>query len=122
MNPLSRIGAFVVAGALAAGVLTAGSAPALADDAQDARQLVERARMTVENFVTDPNMDGFRSLVKTAKGVYVAPQVLRGAFIFGVSGGSGVFLTREENGQWNGPAFYTVGEASFGLQAGGDAS
>jgi lipid-binding SYLF domain-containing protein len=123
MHGLSRIGAGVLAGALAVVMLTGGPAPAFADDAQDARQLVDKARLSVESFAADPNMDGFRSLVKRAKGVYIAPQILRGAFIIGVSGGSGVFLARDEkDGQWSGPAFYTVGEASLGLQVGGDAS
>lgn len=123
IRALSRIGARVAAGVLAIAALAAGPAPASADDVQETRQLVDRARLTIESFAADPNMDGFRSLVKRAKGVYIAPQVLRGAFIFGVSGGSGVFLARDEKtGRWNGPAFYTIGEASFGLQAGGDAS
>ena len=39
----------------------------------------------------------------------------------GVSGGSGVFLARGEK-TWYGPAFYTIGGASFGLQIGGQAS
>lgn len=119
----SRIGAGVLAALLAVLLITGGPAPAVADDLQDTKQLVERARLSVESFTADPNMDGFRSLVKRAKGVYIAPQVFRGAFIFGVSGGSGVFLAHDEKDRrWNGPAFYTIGEASFGLQAGGDAS
>ena len=63
-----------------------------------------------------------RDLLKKAKGVYIAPEVLRGAFIVGASGGSGVLLVRGDKGQWNGPAFYTIGEASFGFQAGADKS
>jgi len=64
-----------------------------------------------------------RSLVKGAKGVLVYPQILRGAFIVGASGGSGVFLASDDKaGVWGGPAFYTIGQGSFGLQAGGDAS
>ena len=51
------------------------------------------------------------------------PSVLRGAFIIGASGGSGVFLAHDaKTKKWGGPAFYTIGQASFGLQAGGDAS
>jgi SH3 domain-containing YSC84-like protein 1 len=64
-----------------------------------------------------------RALVQRAKGVMILPQVLRGAFLFGASGGSGVFLTRhQESDTWAGPAFYSFGGASVGLQAGGEAS
>jgi len=103
--------------------LAALATPARADDAMDARQLVEKAKLTFEGLIVAPEMDGLRDLMKSARGVFIAPQVLRGAFIFGVSGGSGVFFARGERpGQWNGPAFYTIGEASFGFQAGADAS
>ena len=100
-----------------------GVGPALADDATEAKQLVDKAKMTLEGFQTAKEMDGFRDLMKTAKGIFIAPQVLKGAFIVGASGGSGVFLARDGKSQkWFGPAFYTIGEASFGLQIGGSAS
>ena len=68
-------------------------------------------------------MDGFRSLVKNARGIFVAPQILKGAFFVGASGGSGVLVARDSlTGRWLGPAFYTIGSASFGLQIGGSAS
>jgi lipid-binding SYLF domain-containing protein len=98
--------------------------PAWADDAQDARQLVEKARLTFESFQADPQLGpNLRALVQRAKGVMIYPEVLRGAFLFGASGGNGVFLTRhQESDRWAGPAFYSFGAASFGLQAGGEAS
>src|SRR5207247_3580085 len=112
-----------VAPVLMVAALAALAAPARADDAMDARRLVEKAKLTFESVIVAPEMDALRDLMKGAKGVFVAPQVLRGAFIFGVSGGSGVFFARGERPeQWNGPAFYTIGEVSFGLQAGADAS
>ncbi|MDD3845548.1 MAG: lipid-binding SYLF domain-containing protein [Syntrophorhabdaceae bacterium] len=105
------------------GVSLFGPVPAFGDDGVQARQLVEKARMTLESFGRASEMEGFRNLMKNARGVFVSPQILRGAFIFGASGGSGVFLVRDKNrGDWTGPAFYTLGEASFGLQIGGDAS
>jgi Uncharacterized conserved protein len=65
----------------------------------------------------------FAKLLKDAQGVFIAPQILKGAFIFGASGGNGVFVVRDQKtGTWSEPAFYTIGEASFGLQAGGEAS
>ncbi len=96
---------------------------ASADDKQEATQLVERAQFTLESFMADRNMEALHDLLKKAKGVFIAPQLLKGAFIIGVSGGSGVFLARDDRmGRWNGPAFYTTGGASFGLQIGGEAS
>ncbi len=98
--------------------------PARADDKVDAEQLVEKARLTFEAFLADPQMkEPLESLLKGAKGVLIYPAVYRGAFLIGASGGSGVFLTYDGTAkQWGGPAFYTIGEASFGLQIGGDAS
>ncbi len=121
---MTRIGARAVAAAVLFVVMAIGGKPAAADDIQDARQLVEKARLTFESFIADPTLgENLRTLVNKARGVLIYPQVLRGAFIIGVSGGSGVLLVRDlASGQWGGPAFYTIGEASFGLQAGGDAS
>jgi len=112
-----------LARAIAAALVLALAAPVSADDAMDAKQLVERAKLTIDSFAADKMMGApVKKFLKTAKGVFISPQVLRGAFIIGVSGGSGVLLVRDAKGNWNGPAFYTMGEASFGLQAGGDAS
>ena len=100
-----------------------GSARAWADDAQDARQVAEKAKLTVEQFQSEPNMEGFRELAKKAKGMLIMPQMLRAAFIVGASGGTGVLVARDEKaGKWRGPAFHTLGGASFGFQAGADAA
>ena len=113
----------VAAFGLAFGFQFSNINPAFADNASDAKQLVEKSKMTFDRFVGMNEMGTFRDLLKKAKGVFISPQVLEGAFIFGLSGGSGVLVARDPGtGSWNGPAFYTVGEASFGLQAGGKAS
>ncbi len=100
------------------------SGPLFATDHRiDAIQLVEKSKMALESFLSDGNMGAFNDLIKRAKGVFISPQVLKGAFIFGASGGSGVFVTwSEKTGRWGGPAFYTIGGASFGLQIGGQAA
>lgn len=96
---------------------------AIADYATDASQLVEKARLTLQTFASDSKMAEFRDLAKKARGMLILPQVLKGAFIIGGSGGSGVLLARQKlDGPWDGPAFYTIGAASFGLQIGGQAS
>jgi len=103
--------------------LVLGGASTWADDAFEARQTVERAKLTVETFQTDPNMGALRDLAKKAKGLLIMPQMLRGAFIVGGSGGTGVLVARgDKPGVWHGPAFYTLGGASFGFQAGVDAA
>ncbi len=97
----------------------------MAADDQDkvaAQQLADKTRFTLDNFMKNPNMRAMREYLKKAKGVFITPQLLRGAFIVGASGGSGIFLQRNSDNRWTGPAFYTVGGASFGLQAGGEDS
>jgi lipid-binding SYLF domain-containing protein len=94
----------------------------LANDAMDARQLVEKARLTLDSFDKAQDMSAFRDLLKNAKGVFIAPQIIKGAFVVGASGGTGVFMVKDASGRWSQPAFYTIGEGSFGLQIGGEAS
>lgn len=93
--------------------------------AQSAEQqaLVDRASLTMEKFLTHPDMSWFRDHVKDAKGLLIVPQMLKGAFFIGGSGGSGVLVVRDATtGEWSQPVFYTLGSASFGLQFGGQAS
>lgn len=120
----ARLGGVVLLPLLMFVALFGAVRPAVADDAQDAQQLVEKARLTLDAFVADKEMGPpVKDILQKAKGVLIYPQVLRGAFIIGASGGSGVFLTHDAKAKkWGGPAFYTIGQASFGLQAGGDAS
>jgi len=111
--------------ALGIGLFLACSAlPAASADFAQQQQLVEKARFTLENFTADPGLkDSLRELSKEARAMFIVPQLLRGAFVFGGAGGSGVLLVREEKtGNWSQPVFYTIGSASFGLQVGGDAS
>jgi len=119
-----RLGGVVMLLLLMCVVLLGAVRPAVADDAKDAQQLVDKARLTLDAFVADKEMGPpVKDILQKAKGILIYPQVLRGAFIIGASGGSGVFLTHDAKAKkWGGPAFYTIGQASFGLQAGGDAS
>lgn len=94
-----------------------------ASDAADAEALVIKARLALENFRSDPDMVGLRRLASRAWGVFIMPQVFKGGFIVGGSGGNGVLIAREGAAQpWRGPAFYTVGGISFGLQIGAELS
>jgi lipid-binding SYLF domain-containing protein len=111
----------VVASTLTVVLLLASGVPARADDAEDAKQIVEKAKLSAEQFQKESTMDSLREQAKTARGMLILPDMVRGAFIFGASGGNGVFFARDSVGApWRGPAFYTIGGASFGFQAGVD--
>jgi lipid-binding SYLF domain-containing protein len=92
-------------------------------DSLQARQIVDKARMTLENFNDAAHMNYFRDYLKDAKAAFVAPSFMKFAFIFGGEGGNGVLLVKDRrNGEWSQPAFYTIGGASVGLQIGGQSS
>ncbi len=120
-----RIGIRVVAIAtiLAAMLLIVAAPGAMAADMEDAQGIVDKSRVTLSSFMRDKDYGWLRENIKKAKGVLIYPSVLKAGFIFGGSGGTGVLLVRDsKTGEWNGPAFYTLGSVSFGLQIGGEAA
>jgi SH3 domain-containing YSC84-like protein 1 len=107
----------LVAGAAFAALLGPGAARA--KDSDEARRIVERARLAFASVVEHKEFDALRAGLKSARGVLVFPSILKGGFVVGGAGGTGVLLVRGDNGQWRGPAFYTLGALSVGLLAGG---
>lgn len=111
--------------AILLGSMVASSAiPALAADSMEQQQLVDKVKMTIDAFAADPGVGPTtRELKGETRALFIVPQFLRGAFVFGGAGGSGVLIVRDEKTKkWSEPAFYTIGSASFGLQIGGDVS
>ena len=103
------------------GLLALVAGPAAA--ATDAEELVVKSRLTVEAMGENKEFGtSLRSFMKDAKGIIVVPNMIKGAFMIGGEGGSGVFLTKGQNGAWSYPAFYTLASVSFGLQIGGSSS
>jgi SH3 domain-containing YSC84-like protein 1 len=94
----------------------------LADDMSQAQGIIGQADNTLKNFMNDPDMKWFGSHLQEAKGVYIVPKLTKGAFIFGVEGGNGVVLARDEKGAWSEPVFFETSAASFGLQGGAQTS
>lgn len=93
-----------------------------AGNGDEARRIVEQARLAFSDVVKGMDYGALREGLKTAKGVLIFPSILKGGFVVGGSGGTGVLLVRGDGGAWAGPAFYTLGALSFGLLAGGQAA
>ena len=86
-------------------------------------ELVIKSEAVLRSFLADPNMQWLRNNINRAQGIFIVPQMLRGGFFIGGSGGSGALLAKNFNtGTWSYPAFYTMGSVSFGLQIGADVS
>jgi lipid-binding SYLF domain-containing protein len=95
---------------------------ALAGPAEQ-QELVDKARLTFESFMRDENMSWLRDNMDQAKGLLIAPSVLKGGFIVGGSGGRAVLVVKDaKTGKWTQPGFYTLGSVTFGLQIGGEAA
>lgn len=108
----------------AAGAALLFLAPTVAaqDDAKTAQGIVEKARISFESLVADKNFGAMRQALKNARGVLIFPQLIKGGFFIGGSGGTGVLLARAAGDEWKGPSFYTIGSASIGVQFGGEAA
>jgi lipid-binding SYLF domain-containing protein len=123
MNSAGRLGRRAALRAAASATLLFAASPVWAqDDAMSAQGIVDKARISLESLAADKNFAAMRQALKSARGVLIFPQLLKGGFFVGGSGGTGVLLARDAGDQWKGPAFYTIGSASIGVQFGGEAA
>ncbi|MEH6629218.1 MAG: lipid-binding SYLF domain-containing protein [Halopseudomonas aestusnigri] len=93
-----------------------------AQAASDAEELVGESRYTLEKMLGNPDYAKLKEFTEQAKGVLVIPQLVKGGFIVGGEGGSGVLLVKGADGTWSNPSFYTLAAGSIGLQIGGEVS
>lgn len=80
--------------------------------------ILNKAVDTVERFKHMKDINHFTKEIPKAKAIVILPTVVKGGFFFGGEGGNGVLLTRNDQGDWSYPAFYSLASASFGLQIG----
>jgi lipid-binding SYLF domain-containing protein len=109
--------ALILAGALA-GCASESERPVPASE-PDA--LVEDARITLNNFLRDPDQTWIQENLGSAKAVLISPKIVKAGFIFGGSGGRAVLVAKDGR-VWTGPAFYDLATASVGFQAGVEVS
>jgi len=108
---------------LMAGLFFVSCTSAMAADMDTVQGLVDKARVTLDEFMRDSNYVWLHESLPRAKGVLIFPQVIKGGFMFGGSGGTGVLLVKDEKtSDWSQPTFYTIGSISFGLQIGGESA
>jgi lipid-binding SYLF domain-containing protein len=84
------------------------------------QQTVDDATVAVQDLSSGTGLAGSaRDLLRRARGVMIIPTLVKGGFIFGAQGGTGVLLSRDpKTGLWSYPAFYAMGAGSFGFQIG----
>ncbi len=96
---------------------------AQASDKSDSEILIDKATATVKGFAADESLKWFSKNAQAAKAILVIPQSIKGAFLVGGAGGTGVLVSREgDTGAWGQPAFYTLGSLSVGIQIGAESS
>src|SRR5438876_8146104 len=104
------LGAFTTAFAQQERERSAKKARAAASQSAKAARVFDQIMGTRERSIP-------RDLLDRAEAVAVFPGVLKGGFIVGGRGGSGV-ISRRVTGGWSAPAFFDLGGGSIGLQIG----
>jgi lipid-binding SYLF domain-containing protein len=85
--------------------------------------LIDKAIVTLNSFISEPKLDWFRKHIKDSYGIIIIPQLIKGGFIFGGSGGRAILIARDDlTGEWSEPVFLINLGVSWGLQIGGKTS
>ena len=106
---------FALVASLSAGIMAQKTAGG--EDLEDARKDAGKATQVINEMARKPDDFIPRELLEKAEAIAVFPDVVKGAFIIGGSGGHGVISRKTTNG-WGVPIFFNVGGASFGAQIG----
>jgi SH3 domain-containing YSC84-like protein 1 len=105
---------------LAATLLLASTQVARASDQQE---VVDGATIVADKIQSGTGAaTNIRELLHRARGILIVPSLLKGGFILGGQGGTGVLLVRDANNTWSSPAFYGMAGGSLGLQIGVEVS
>jgi len=123
MTTLDLLSSFArrAASALLVAATLAGCATDRPASSADPAVLVADARSTLSNFLRDPDQGWIQDNIGRARAILIAPQIVKAGFILGGSGGRAVLVARDGRA-WIGPAFYDLGTASVGFQAGVEVS
>lgn len=111
-------GPTLAAVALIGGALSCSPAFAATGEAQSGQNLINAAARTVNKIEADGR---YKNMLDHCKGVFIMPDLVKGAFIVGGEGAQGVLVKRNADGSWSQPAFMTIGSISVGAEAGGKA-
>lgn len=103
--------------------LALAAPPSAAQTDSKQQELVEKARLSLASIRREPQIAGsLNAAIAKARAIIIIPALIKGGFIFGGEGGSGVLLARDGQSGWSSPVFVTLAAASFGLQIGGSVS
>ena len=120
-QPWLSVSAAFFLGIFIIGALFIGIAEVPAADQESAQGVVDNAYVSFVNFMSDPKYTWLHENLKDARALIIYPQIIKGGFIIGGSGGTGVLLVKDEKtGERSQPVFYTIGAMSVGLQIGGE--
>lgn len=101
-----------------AGKFDSASASKAHHNVSPQQRLVLRSARAVWELRESSLYPGFEQALARAEGILIFPQYFRMALLGSLSGGNGVLLGRDLFGEWSSPAFYEMGRAGFGMQAG----
>jgi len=102
-----------------AAVALALSRPAFAADEEKADNIVDKARIVIQEMMRAGDKQLPEDLIRQASGIAIIPGMLKGGFIIGGAYGKGVVL-KKMGDSWTGPAFISLTAGSLGLQIGGE--